>query len=237
MNQPPTGPDDLDGLLQQRFATRAAAATPSADPGPAILERAARIQRVTGRRRAMVTIAVVAMIAAATALVVTGHHGTPLRTANGSTTTTVAGCAVSGTCQPRSVSVVVVGAVPPSYVRAAGSLPARLNGQHVVELTYTSTAKPSGGTGTGGHRLVVRVTTSSARDADALAQQVQHWSVVRVGLHPARSTTVVQAPGTAAQLRVGYLQVRLSPTVTLSMYGEGLTSDQLVEVALSITVR
>ena len=229
---------DLDLLLERRFTARAATVSPTADPGPAILERARHLVRRRRRRQAGLGAGALAAVVAAVALFAgSAHHGAPLHTANGVTTTTAPGCAVSGTCEPARVSVVVVGSVPANYERTSRRRPTEPAGQHVVELGFASTVRPAHGLGTSARQLIVRVATSSKQDADSIASQVAGWTPVRVGIHPARATSAVHAPGTPAQQRVSYLDVRLSDTVTLSLTGEGLTTDQLIEVALSITVR
>jgi hypothetical protein len=229
---------DLDLLLEQRFTARAALVSPIADPGPAIFERARQLVRRRRRRQASLGAAAAVAVIAAVALVAgSSHHGAPLHTANGVTTTTVPGCAVSATCQPARVSAVVVAAAPANYERASRRRPVQPTGQHVIELSYTSTVRPAHGLGTSARQLLVRVATSSKQDADAIASQVAGWTSVRVGIHAARATSAVRAPGTPGQVLVSYLDVRLSDTVTLSLTGEGLTTDQLIEVALSITVR
>jgi len=43
--------------------------------------------------------------------------------------------------------------------------------------------------------------------------------------------------GTPAASTTAYLQVQISPTVTLSLRGEDLTTDQLIAVADTITLR
>jgi hypothetical protein len=229
---------DLDLVLQERFTARAAAVAPTIDPGPAIFERSRQLGRRRRRRQVGLGAGAAAALVAAVVLVTgSAHHGTAVHTANGVTTTTLPGCAVSATCQPARVSVVAVGEVPASYERTSRRPPIQPNGQHVVELTYTSTVRPATSLGTAARQLIVRVATSSTQDADAIAGQVAGWAKVRVGIHPARATSALRATGTPAEVRVSYLDVRLSPTVTLSLTGEGLTTDQLISVALSITVR
>ncbi|HVN52632.1 MAG TPA: hypothetical protein VMT43_14445 [Acidimicrobiales bacterium] len=233
-----SGTDTIERLLGARFAERAVEASPVAEPGPAILARVDHLHR-RRRRRAMAGAGTAVVVAAALVALVLGarHQGTNVRVANDTTTTTAPGCAVSSTCEPGRVDVVVVGQLPPTYSPTSGTGPVQPPGQHVVVLTFTSSRRPVHTIGTSTRVLTVRVTTSSTSDADAFESQVADWTEVRVGIHPARATRVVVGAGTPAQSRVSYLQVRLSPTVTLSLVGEDLTTDQLIEVALSITVR
>jgi hypothetical protein len=230
--------DDIDLLLRERFDARAQAVRPLADPGAAILERSGHIARRRRDRRIGITLAALAIVVLTGLLTINARHsGTRLRTADGSTTTAVPGCAVADTCTPTSVSSVVVGSVPSSYVVSTEPPPAAPPGQTVVELIYNSTVPPAHRLGNSANQLVIRVATASASDTASIAKQVGSWSAVDVGPRKARAITVTNGAGTPAATSISYLQIQLSPTVTLSINGATLTTDQLVAVALTITLQ
>jgi hypothetical protein len=230
--------DDIDLLLRDHFDARAQLVRPLADPGPAILERSAHIVRRRRERRIGVALAAVALVVLAGLVALSARHsGSRLRTADGSTTTAVPGCAIADSCAPDSVSSIVVGSVPPSFVVSTEPPPAHPTGQRVVEVIYNSTIVPAHHLGNSADQLVIRVATASAADTTAIASQVESWSAVDVGGRPGRATTVVNGAGTPATTTTSYLQIQLSPTVTLSMHGSALTTDQLVAVALTITLQ
>ncbi len=230
--------DDIDLLLRERFDARAQAVRPMADPGAAILERSGRIARRRRDRRIAVALATVALVVLAGLVTLAPRHSDKrLRTADGSTTTAVPGCAIADTCEPPSVTAIVVGALPPLFVVSTEAPPAPPPGQHVVELIYDSTIVPTHHLGNSANQLVIRVATASVADTTAIAKQVESWPAVEVGSRQARATTVTNGAGTPAETTVSYLQIQLSPTVTLSMNGATLTTDQLIAVALSITLQ
>ena len=81
--------------------------------------------------------------------------------------------------------------------------------------------------------------TASRADTTSLAQQVrsQGWTPLALGARSAWFTARAVRAGTPVQVDYGYLQLQLSPTVTISLRGPALSVDELTALAISITVR
>jgi hypothetical protein len=229
--------DELDHLLHERFTERAQQVTPTTDPGPLILARSARLTTRRRRRQVVAVTTTVAVLVALAVLSLRGPSGpSEVHTADDATTTTVvAGCSVADSCQPASVASMTVGQIPSGYSLSPGPPPATLPGSQVVELVYAPPSETSGSVVVNTGVLDIRVTTTSPSDTSAVVAQAATWAQVPVGARLGRTITSTHTAGTQ-QATITDLEVQLSPTVVLFLSGEGMTINQLVAVASSITV-
>ncbi len=214
-------------MLRERFSERALLAEPTADPGPRILTRASAA--LARRRRRRVTAASVSAGLVAVLGVVRlsqGSSGTKVAT------TPAAECSVADSCQPASVSDFDV-TLPSGFVRIEPPS-TTVAGQVTIDRIYTNDPQ-STQTGTG--QLEITIITASESVTKTLSgnASTSPWSTTSVGSRSARYSPPVS--GLPAAAAPAYLQLQLSPTVTLDIRASGLSENELIGLAASMVVR